>query len=97
MEKLRTEETANRFEQRVKVKLEQGALTEDIEDSWNNIKTAIVESAQEVLGEKEWKRNDWYDEECTNALLFCKEARIASLRQGTRSNIAAYKLARKKG
>ena len=81
LEKIRTEETTNRFEKMVKGMLMQSAPTDDIEDSWENIKTAVVEK---VLGEKERKRNEWYDEECTTALLRYKEARLNALRMGTR-------------
>jgi len=67
-----------------------------VEVTWKDIKQAICEAADNILGQKpRTVRNSWYDEECKERLEDQNNARMKMLQRKTRSNIEAYKEAQR--
>jgi hypothetical protein len=67
-----------------------------VEAIWEDIKEAICETADNILGQKpRMVRNGWYHEECQERLEDKKTARLKMLQRKTRSNIEANKEARR--
>ncbi|PSN47875.1 hypothetical protein C0J52_01235 [Blattella germanica] len=65
--------------------------TEDIETNWLNIKNAVIETADDVLGQTEKQRNeDWFDDECHKAVELKKLARLKYLQRNTRATEEEY-------
>lgn len=50
-----------------------------IDQNWSILKNAIVETTSEVIGELKMKRNDWFDQECAQALQEKNGARLKML------------------
>ncbi|XP_046688330.1 uncharacterized protein LOC124374077 [Homalodisca vitripennis] len=69
-------------------------LTTDlsIEEHWNYLREAMKGTAELVLGKRKFERNeDWFDEECRNALDTKNQARKKLLQVGTRANVENYR------
>jgi hypothetical protein len=67
-----------------------------VEAAWEYIKQAICNAADNTLGQQpRMVRNGWYDEECKEMLEEQNSARLKMLQRKTRSNIEAYKEARR--
>jgi hypothetical protein len=92
-------EGTNAKEYRNKVELLQILpSTEDqhVEAAWEDIKQAIFEAADNTVGQKpRMVRNGWYDEECKEMLEEQNNARLKIIQRKARSNIEAYKAARR--
>ena len=68
-----------------------------IDEEWAMIEEVIKEAAQETLvEEKTERRQEWFDEECRQAIEEKDRARAKMLQKETRSNMAKYKILRKK-
>jgi len=64
--------------------------------AWADIKQAICKAADNILGQKpRMVRNGWYDEECKEMLEEQNNAHLKMLQRKTRSNIEAYREARR--
>lgn len=67
----------------------------EVEQEWEQIKTAILETAIEVIQTQKGKqKNGWWDEECKTAIQGKNEARKKWLRQGTRASSDLYHMKR---
>lgn len=93
--KLKDEETAVRYRDKIKEHLE--TINRDnndashIENYWTEIKTAIKIAADEILGTyREKEKNEWYDDECKEAVNKRNEARIKLLQRHTRQKFEEY-------
>jgi hypothetical protein len=72
--------------------------TEDqhVKAAWVGIKQTIYKAADNILGQKpRTVRNGWYDEVCKEMLEEQNNARFKILQRKTRSNIEAYREARR--
>jgi hypothetical protein len=64
-----------RFENIRYIELNKRPEKQDVNGEWENIRDAIIQSASEVLKQKSnVKRNEWWDENCKNAVKKKKEA-----------------------
>ncbi|KAJ9582882.1 hypothetical protein L9F63_022778, partial [Diploptera punctata] len=68
---------------------------EDVNEEWNSIQQAIKESANVTIMKQEVQpRNEWWDEECKEAIKQKNEARQKKLLMNTRMNQESYKIKR---
>jgi hypothetical protein len=73
--KLQDPSIAAEYRETLDAKLQACGSTRDINESWHNIKTAIIETANEILGEAPRNKiNEWYDEECKERAEIRREA-----------------------
>ncbi|XP_024884727.1 craniofacial development protein 2-like [Temnothorax curvispinosus] len=71
---------------------EESQSGEDIKRTWEAIREAITKAAKLAIGEKQRGRNEeWFDQECRNAIKAKNEARRAALQRNTRGARRAYK------
>jgi len=55
------------------------------------IKETLITSAQDIIGEKQHKRNEeWYDQECREIIEVKREARLKCIQCSTRANQEDY-------
>ena len=53
------------YQQEIQEKLQRKPPSNDIEEEWTCIKKTLITTAQDIMGEKQHKRNEeWYDQEC---------------------------------
>lgn len=107
--KFSDEEIKKDFQEEVSRKLAQ-AKTErseepSIEEMWQEISGAILDTTKEIIGESKPKDNEWYDDECQAAMEEKNKARMKLLKgRATRraheeyneKKIYAYRLCRRK-
>lgn len=68
----------------------------NLDDEWRNIKCAITETANQIIGKKQYKRNEkWFDQEYMEAIKDKNEARRKMLQRYTRRTQGIYKEMRK--
>lgn len=66
--------------------------SDDVENQWSIIKTAIMEAAEETVGiESRRPHKKWFDDECRAAVEKRKKAWADLLGQKTRQRIEQYK------
>lgn len=95
---LRNEETRGRFEKAMEDKLRTNnwSQEEGIECLWERLKTSIIQTAEEILGEKpRGSRDQWFDEECREVIEH-KNARERLISNGMRGRMEEYREARRK-
>ncbi|XP_055388330.1 uncharacterized protein LOC129616782 [Condylostylus longicornis] len=92
-DKLKDNEITQQFQNSVKNLMHETDYTfENIDDEWNEIETALIESARNVIGQKQMQRNaEWFDNECRKAIKIKNEARQKTLQRCTRANMENYK------
>jgi len=67
-----------------------------VNHEWKNIKSTILESAEEIIKTREKHiGNEWWDEECKEAISKKNIARKKCLQKRTRANQEQYTQARK--
>jgi hypothetical protein len=89
---------AKEYRNKVEYLLQTLPNTEDqhVEAAWEDIKQTICEAADNTLGQKpRMIRSGWYDEECKEMLEEQNNARLKMLQRKRRSNIEAYREARR--
>jgi endonuclease/exonuclease/phosphatase family metal-dependent hydrolase len=65
------------YYQQVQRKLQEKPPSNDIEEEWTCIKEILITTAQNIVGEKQYERNDdWYDQECREIIETKREARL---------------------
>ncbi|XP_071653361.1 craniofacial development protein 2-like [Temnothorax longispinosus] len=80
------------FRKKINEHLQESQSGEDIKRTWEAIRNAITEAAKLAIGEKQRGRNEeWFDQECRNAIKAKNEARRAALQRNTRGARRAYK------
>jgi hypothetical protein len=95
--KLKNKEDLNLYQQKINEKLEDTDGIQDVQIEWNTIKNLIIEAAKESLGEKKGKRNEeWFDEECRNAIQEKNNMRKSMLQRMTRSSKQTYRECRRR-
>ena len=53
------------YQQEVQRKPQKKTSSNDTEEEWTCIKETLITTAQSIIGEKQYERNeDWYDQEC---------------------------------
>lgn len=63
---------------------------ENIQEEWKNIKSAILEASNQIIGTKQYKCNkSWFDQKCIEAINKVK-ARRKMLHRGTREAKREY-------
>lgn len=86
---------AEKMEQRILEDVTEVPADDDVEELWNRIRTSVETVAEEVVGRKgPRKRNDWFDEECKQALDAKNAARAKHLQRATRANLEDYRAKR---
>ena len=94
--RLNDKEILSNYHKNIADRLQKQQQTDDIEKSWESIKACITEAAREILGETKRERNDeWYDDECREAMREKNEARRKCMQRATRQNVNEYKEKRK--
>lgn len=64
----------------------------DVDELWEETRSAVIEAATKSIGELEKTRNaDWFDEECAEAIKQKNAARQMMLSKNTRNNKKTYK------
>ncbi|PSN45867.1 hypothetical protein C0J52_19674 [Blattella germanica] len=72
-------------------KLNAQPKNEDIEIEWENIKTAMIDAAQNTIQyQSDQPKNEWRDEECKQIIKLKNDARMKVLRCKTRTSQEAY-------
>ncbi|KAJ4450018.1 hypothetical protein ANN_01425 [Periplaneta americana] len=67
----------------------------DIEEKWMNLKDSLQSVAEEILGWKQMEaKNEWFDEDCKQAIEERNQARIQMLQRTTRAISEDYSLKR---
>lgn len=62
-----------------------------MEEDWKNIKYAILSAADQIIGKKQFRRNqDWFDQECMDAIRIKNAARLKMLERYTRRTREDY-------
>ena len=85
MEKLEEEGIKNKISKKICDKLKEKSGN-GIEGKWKNLKDSIQSAAEEILGRKQVEaKNDWYDDECKQAIEERNQARIKMLQRTTRA------------
>uniref|UniRef100_A0A8D8LL21 Craniofacial development protein 2 n=3 Tax=Cacopsylla melanoneura TaxID=428564 RepID=A0A8D8LL21_9HEMI len=102
-ELLRTDgETLEQYQQEITNKITQKRNKEDsnlatIEEEWTKIEKSVIEAANQTIGERERTRNEeWFDQECEDAIEEKNKARKQMLTRNTRRNCELYKESRRK-
>lgn len=96
-QKLQDPDVREAFQTAIQGKLRSKSPADNIERRWDNIKSSLKETAENILGFKErTRRVGWYDEECRVAIEERNEARNKMLQRETRSNTEAFRRARAK-
>lgn len=75
LEKLKNKEKKDSFQAEVNRKLCVKVNNQDLNSKWERLRNAIVESTQEIIGETKIIKNEWFDEECKEAIAKKNEAR----------------------
>jgi hypothetical protein len=79
------------YQQEVQWKLQEKPPSNDTEEEWTCIKEILITSAQNIIGEKQNKRNkEWYDQECQEITEEKWEARLKRIQCNTRANQEEY-------
>lgn len=65
-QKLREEEeTMEEYQEKISDQLKEANNSENIQDKWENIKSAILVASSQIIGKKQYRRNEsWFDQEC---------------------------------
>ena len=72
-------------------KLNAQPKNEDIEIEWENIKTAMIDAAQNTIQfQSNQPKNEWWDEECKQIIKLKNDARMKVLQCKTRTSQEAY-------
>lgn len=75
-EKLKAREMIEEFQRKVVDHLTVTHNSSDLKDEWKNIKCAIINATSQIIGKKQYKRNeDWFDQKCNDAINAKNEAR----------------------
>jgi hypothetical protein len=70
---------------------ERGAVGDDIENNWEYMKHGILEAAKSTLEFRiSPKRNEWYDEECEEAITMRNQAHNNYIRRPTKNKELEY-------
>ncbi|XP_055379626.1 uncharacterized protein LOC129610878 [Condylostylus longicornis] len=76
--------------------IESNAVEENVDEMWNNTKDAIIQATEDVIGEKQHRRNeDWFDADCERAIKEKNDARVAWMQRKTRAAQNEYNSKRK--
>jgi hypothetical protein len=79
------------YQQEIQWKLQSKPPSNDIEEEWTCIKETLITSAQDIIGEKQHKRNEkWYDQGCREVIKVKREARLKCNQCSTRANQEDY-------
>jgi hypothetical protein len=70
----------------VQKKLQEKPPANNIEEERACIKETILSSAQDVIGEKQNEKNEWYDQECRETVAVKWEDRLKCIQRNTRAN-----------
>ncbi|CAG9576128.1 unnamed protein product [Danaus chrysippus] len=96
-EKLKDGEINTKYKQEIAKQLELRLPQSDIELEWKSIKDGILEAAKETIGEKQRVRpEEWYDEECREALERKNAARLIYLQSKSSTHKEKFKEERDK-
>jgi non-homologous end joining protein Ku len=78
------------FQQEVQRKLQEKP-SNDTEEEWIRIKETLITTAQNIIGEKQYERNeDWYDQECQEIIETKWKARLKCIQRNARANQEDY-------
>uniref|UniRef100_A0A8D8YS40 Craniofacial development protein 2 n=1 Tax=Cacopsylla melanoneura TaxID=428564 RepID=A0A8D8YS40_9HEMI len=84
------------IERRLEDIIKEDCNVETIDEEWDKIEKAITEAANETIGERQRKRNEeWFDQQCEQAIRKKNEARKQMLQINTRRNKERYKALRR--
>jgi hypothetical protein len=84
------------YRKKIYEKLFQKAGQKDVNHEWKNIKSIIIELAEEIIKTQEkHPHNEWWDDECKEAISKKSIARKKCLQKRTRANQEQYLQARK--
>jgi hypothetical protein len=79
------------YQQEIEKELQGKPPSNNIEEEWTHIKEAIITSAQNVIGEKKYERNEeWFDQECREVIKAKRDARLKCIQRYTRTNQEEY-------
>lgn len=101
IDKLKKAEVANNFEKEMDNKLREIKIGEstksDIMEQWNFLREAITEIAESILGQKkkDYKKREWFDEECKAKIQERNIARLNWIQKKTRASADNFKTKRK--
>ena len=94
VEKLQNENIKQQYVASLEMKIIDGMGSEqqNVNDAWNQIRRNVESAAAETLGKRTGqKRNNWFDEECQEALNDKNAARLRNLARYTRAGNAEYR------
>ena len=95
LEKLKDPATNEKFSREVKKKIGENAQQRTTTEGWEKLKKAIVEVAENTIGEKRRLRNDWFDQECEEIIARKNDARTKLLQRRTRTRQEEYDMLRR--
>lgn len=83
--KLKTIEKAEDYRNKENDRLQKTENRGKADEIWNSINKWITEAAIQAVGEKRRRNEDWFDQECREAIKDKNKARIAILHRNTRT------------
>jgi hypothetical protein len=96
LDNIRNPVKLKQYRQTIYEKLLQKIEQNEVNHEWENIKSTILESAEEIIKTREkHARNEWWDEECKEAISKKNIARKKCLQKRTTANQEQYTQARK--
>ena len=78
------------YQQEMQQKLQRNPPSNDKGEEWMCIKETLITSAQDVIGEKHERNEEWYDQECRETVEVKRAARLKCIQRSTRANQEDY-------
>lgn len=94
VEKLQNEDIKQQYVAKLEEKIIAGMGSEqhNVNDTWNRIRQNVESAATEIVGKRTVrKRNNWFDNECQEALDAKNAARLKNLARSTRAGVEEYR------
>lgn len=91
--KLESNELTKEYQRNIADSLSKNSNDEStsVEEDWKNIKCAILSAADQIIGKKQFRRNqDWFDQECMDAIRIKNAARLKMLERYIRRTREDY-------
>jgi hypothetical protein len=86
------------YQQEIQRKLRRKPPSNDTEEEWTCRKETLITTAQDIIGEKQYEKNEeWYDQEFREIKEVKREDRLKCIQRSTRANQEDYNRKRTAG
>jgi endonuclease/exonuclease/phosphatase family metal-dependent hydrolase len=93
--RLNDREVLQKYQEKIEKQMDNIEVKTEVNEEWANIQTIIVNAAKEIIGTQKKERNEWFDEECKEAILQKNKARNKCLTRNIRTNREDYEQKRR--